>query len=106
MKQNGSLLGTRQQVRLRAQIPAYRLRSGALLKIAPATLRSWVPARPHPKARGTGHFHPSRKLAKKDPATLSFWHLIQAHVLRSLRTEHVVVAARDAKGARVRQRDA
>jgi uncharacterized protein (DUF433 family) len=30
------------------------------------------------------------KLAKKDPATLSFSNLIEAHVLRSLRTEHGV----------------
>ena len=38
------------------------------------------------------------KLAKKDPATLSFSNLIEAHVLRSLRTEHGVplVAVRQA----------
>ena len=33
------------------------------------------------------------KLARKDPATLSFSNLIEAHVLRSLRTEHGVPLA-------------
>lgn len=33
------------------------------------------------------------KLAKRDPATLSFSNLIEAHVLRSLRTEHGVPLA-------------
>ena len=60
------------------------------MRLSPATLRSWVLGRPYPTARGLSQFAPVLKLAKKDPATLSFSNLIEAHVLRSLRTEHGV----------------
>jgi len=79
--------------------PAYSItEAGRYLRLSPATLRSWVLGRPYPTARGLSQFAPVLKLAKKDPATLSFSNLIEAHVLRSLRTEHGVplVAVRQA----------
>jgi len=71
--------------------PAYTLSEASrYVKVAPATLRSWVVGRPYPKVGGTGHFRPLIQPAGKQPTTLSFWNLIEAHVLRSLRTEHGV----------------
>ena len=60
------------------------------LKLPVATLRSWVAGRPYPKAEGVGRFQPLIKPAAKNPPSLSFWNLIEAHVLRSLRTDHGV----------------
>lgn len=79
--------------------PAYSItEAGRYLRVSPATLRSWFVGRPYPTARGLRHFAPVLKLAQKDPATLSFSNLVEAHVLRSLRTEHGVplVAVRQA----------
>lgn len=73
---------------------AYPLAEAAhYLKVAPATLRSWVVGRPYPKADGVGQFRPLIHPPKKAPPTLSFWNLIEAHVLRALRTEHGVSLA-------------
>lgn len=58
--------------------------------MANATLRSWVAGRPYPKADGVGHFRPLIHPPSRHPPLLSFWNLIEAHVLRSLRTEHGV----------------
>ncbi len=72
-------------------VPAYTLAEAArYLKLAPATLRSWVLGRRYPTAGGEGHFRPLIRLASRQPPLLSFWNLIEAHVLRSLRTEHGV----------------
>lgn len=72
-------------------VPAYPVGEAArYLRVSPATLRSWFVGRPYPTARGTSRFHPLLKPASVDPATLSFSNLIEAHVLRSLRTEHGV----------------
>jgi len=60
------------------------------LKVAPATLRSWLVGRRYPKADGIGVFRPLIQPANKQPTLLSFWNLIEAHVLRALRTEHGV----------------
>lgn len=71
--------------------PAYTVAEAArYLKVAPATLRSWVIGRPYPKGNGTAHSSPLIRPAKFPPPTLSFWNLIEAHVLRSLRTDHAV----------------
>ncbi len=71
--------------------PAYTLAESArYLKVAPATLRSWVLGRAYPKTDGPGHFKPLIHPAARKPPTLSFWNLIEAHVLRSLRTDHGV----------------
>ncbi|MFM9888205.1 MAG: DUF433 domain-containing protein [Burkholderiales bacterium] len=80
-----------QDLNLRDQ-PAYSLAEGArYLKLPAATLRSWVVGRPYPtKSGGTGRFNPLIRPARKLPPTLSFYNLIEAHVLRSLRTDHGV----------------
>lgn len=71
--------------------PAYTLAEAArYLKLAPATLRSWVLGRDYPTADGGAHFHPLILPSSAQPPLLSFWNLVEAHVLRSLRTDHRV----------------
>jgi uncharacterized protein (DUF433 family) len=60
------------------------------LKLPAATLRAWTVGRPYPTARGAGQFQPLIRPAGKQPPTLSFFNLIETHVLRALRTEHGV----------------
>ena len=75
---------------IRAQ-PAYTLAEAArYLKVAPATLRAWFLGRDYPKGSSTVHSKPLIRPARNPPPTLSFWNLIEAHVLRSLRTDHGV----------------
>lgn len=79
-----------ENIDLRTQ-PAYSLAEAARhLRVASATLRSWVVGRPYPKGDGVAHFRPLIRPAAHPLAVLSFWNLIEAHVLRSLRTEHGV----------------
>jgi uncharacterized protein (DUF433 family) len=78
---------------------AYSLAEAArYVRLPAATLRSWVLGRQYPTADGRGDFPPLIKPASREPAWLSFSNLIEAHVLRSLRTEHgvSVKALRDA----------
>jgi uncharacterized protein (DUF433 family) len=71
--------------------PAYTLAEAArYLRLPSATLRSWVLGREYPTADGSSQFPPLIHLASKRPPLLSFSNLIEAHVLRSLRTEHGV----------------
>ena len=71
--------------------PAYTLAEAArYLKVAPATLRSWVVGRAYPKGEGLAHSRALIGPPVKQPPTLSFWNLIEAHVLRSLRIDHGV----------------
>lgn len=71
--------------------PAYSVAEAArYLKLAPATLRSWLAGRPYPRGGGMVHSSPLIRPASNPPPTLSFWNLIEAHVLRSLRTDHGV----------------
>jgi uncharacterized protein (DUF433 family) len=58
------------------------------LHIAPATLRSWVVGRPYPREDETGFFEPLIQLPDTPGRYLSFSNLVEAHVLRALRTEH------------------
>jgi len=82
--------GSAQDTDLRDQ-PAYTLAEAArYLKLPTATLRSWVVGRPYPKAGQVARFQPLIRPAGNPPPILSFWNLIEAHVLRSLRTEHGV----------------
>src|SRR5262245_39992855 len=70
---------------------AYTLVEGArYLRLPAATLRSWVLGRQYPTAEGSGQFPPLMRPASRRPPLLSFSNLIEAHVLRSLRTEHGV----------------
>lgn len=71
--------------------PAYTLTEAArYLKVAPATLRSWFAGRKYPTGAGTALSEPLIQPASNPPPRLSFWNLIEAHVLRSLRTDHGV----------------
>ena len=71
--------------------PAYAVAEASrYLKLPAATLRSWVVGRPYAKKEGMGHTRPLIHPPKKHPLLLTFWNLIEAHVLRSLRTEHGV----------------
>ena len=79
-----------QNINLRDQ-PAYGLaEAGRFLKLPAATLRSWVVGRAYPKGETVATFQPLIKPARKQPPLLSFYNLIEAHVLRSLRMEHGV----------------
>jgi uncharacterized protein (DUF433 family) len=71
--------------------PAYTIAEGArYTRLPEATLRSWVVGRQYPTAGGGGRFPPLIRPASRQPPRLSFWNLIEAHVLRALRTEHGV----------------
>jgi len=72
-------------------VAAYTLAEAArYLRLPSATLRSWVLGRQYPKAGGDGQFPPLLRPAHRGPLLLSFSNLIEAHVVRSLRTEHGV----------------
>jgi uncharacterized protein (DUF433 family) len=71
--------------------PAYSLIEAArYVKLPVATLRSWVVGRPYPRASGVAHFQPLIRPPSRQPTLLSFSNLVEAHVLRSLRTDHGV----------------
>lgn len=70
---------------------AYMLAEAArYVRLPAATLRSWVLGREYPTAEGHSRFPPLIRPASRQPPLLSFSNLIEAHVLRSLRTEHGV----------------
>lgn len=71
--------------------PAYSPSEAArYLKLPVATLRSWVAGRRYARAGGIARFQPLIHPPQRKPPLLSFWNLVEAHVLRSLRTEHGV----------------
>lgn len=73
------------------ELPAYSIPEAAqYLRIPSATLRSWVVGRSYPRRGGTAAFEPLIATAPADGARLSFLNLIEAHVLRGLRTQHGV----------------
>lgn len=75
----------------RREVPAYPLSEAArYVRLATATLRSWVVGRPYPTQKGKGFFKPLIRPADRSNLILSFNNLIEAHVLRALRTEHGV----------------
>jgi uncharacterized protein (DUF433 family) len=68
--------------------PRYNVAQAArYVQIAPATLRSWVVGRRYGANR---YFEPLIALPSPDDPRLSFSNLVEAHVLRSLRTKHEV----------------
>jgi uncharacterized protein (DUF433 family) len=72
-------------------VPAYGLTEAArYVRVPPATLRSWVAGRPYPRGQGRAFFNPLIQLADRRARRLSFSNLVEAHVLRALRTEHGV----------------
>lgn len=71
--------------------PAYPLGEAArYVKLPVATLHSWVVGRSYPTAKGIGRFQPLIHPPSRKPPVLSFTNLIEAHVLRALRSEHGV----------------
>jgi uncharacterized protein (DUF433 family) len=60
------------------------------LRLPPATLRAWTLGRPYPTSAGPERFLPLIRPAGRKPVSLSFLNLIEAHVLRALRTDHGV----------------
>ncbi len=81
--------------------PRYTLAQAArYLKIAPATLRSWVRGREYPRAGGAGRSEPLIRAADR----LSFSNLIEAHVLRALRINHQVKMAAVRESGRIAAR--
>lgn len=71
--------------------PAYPLAEAArYVRVAAATLRSWTVGRPYQTRSGTRRFQPLIHPPGQRSPVLSFNNLIEAHVLRSLRTEHGV----------------
>jgi uncharacterized protein (DUF433 family) len=70
---------------------AYTIAEAArYLRLPAATLRSWLLGRHYPTADGSVQFSPLIRPASRRPVLLSFSNLIEAHVLRSLRTDHGV----------------
>jgi uncharacterized protein (DUF433 family) len=70
---------------------AYSLAEAArYLKLPQATLRAWAVGRDYPVAEGQVRFKALITPARRKPPLLSFFNLIEAHVLRALRTEHGV----------------
>jgi uncharacterized protein (DUF433 family) len=71
--------------------PSYGTAEAArYLRLPAATLRAWLIGRDYPKGESRATFHPLIRPARKQPLLLSFYNLIEAHVLRALRTEHGV----------------
>jgi uncharacterized protein (DUF433 family) len=59
--------------------------SAHLLKIPPDTLRSWIRGRHYPTKHGTKRFEPLITLPDEDLPLLSFFNLMEAHVLDAIR---------------------
>ena len=73
------------------QLPAYSVTDASrYLRIPFATLRSWVVGRTYPVQDGVGSFEPLIRPADPERRRLSFENLIEAHVLRALRTQHSI----------------
>lgn len=72
--------------------PRYTLAQAArLVDVSPATLRSWVRGRSYPRGGTIARFEP---LIKVDSELLSFSHLVQVHILRSLRRDEDIRMSR------------
>jgi uncharacterized protein (DUF433 family) len=71
--------------------PRYGIAAAARhVRISPSTLRSWVIGRPYRTAEGESFSGPLIKPPISGDLRLSFSNLVEAHVLRSLRTRHDV----------------
>lgn len=76
-------------VRIQQDRPAYPIAEAAsYVRVAPATLRSWVIGRPYSTSKGLRHFRPLIVPSDRARGLLSFNNLVEAHVLRALRTKH------------------
>ena len=71
--------------------PAYAVAEAArYLGLPPATLRSWVLGRRYDTTSGSRRFTAVVQPASRRPLLMSFWNLVECHVLRALRTDHHV----------------
>ena len=71
--------------------PAYGpVEAARYLRVPAATLRTWMVGRDYPKGDARAMFHPLIKPANRRPLQASFYNLVEAHVLRALRTDHGV----------------
>jgi uncharacterized protein (DUF433 family) len=73
-------------------VPAYTIVDAAhYLNIPHNTIRSWVFGRDYKLADGTQRrYHPVIKLPNEKSQLLSFFNLVEAHVLRALRARHSI----------------
>jgi uncharacterized protein (DUF433 family) len=72
-------------------IAAYGVAEAAkYLKIPPTTLKPWVAGRQYPRQKDTGFFPRLIVTPEDHPPRLSFNNLIEAYVLRALRTTHAI----------------
>ncbi len=75
-------------------MPAYSILEAAhYLRLPPSTLRDWVKGRSYPTGMGRRFSAPLMPLPPRslgDPLALSFFNLVEAHVLGALRREHRV----------------
>src|ERR1700726_2555949 len=84
-------------------LPRYTLaRAARLVDVSPTTLRSWLRGRPYLRGGNVVHSAP---LIKVDSDLLSFSHLVQVHILRSLRREEHVAPENGHRGRREKARD-
>ena len=75
-------------------LPLYTIGEGArYLQMAQATLRSWVKGRTYPVSDGKARSNPIISAADPVENRISFNNLVEAHVLRALRTRHDVSMA-------------
>jgi len=73
------------------EVPIYSVGEAAgYLHIPPATLRSWTVGRTYETQAGVQEFEPLIELPPSGENRLSFSNLVEAHVLRALRTRHRV----------------
>jgi uncharacterized protein (DUF433 family) len=79
--------------------PAYTLAEAArYLRVPSATLRTWFLGRDYQTAAGSRRWHSMIVPVSKKPPLLSFWNLIEAHVLWGLRVDHRV-SVKDVRAA-------
>ena len=69
--------------------PTYTLAEAALyVRVPPSTLRSWVYGRPYQTKHGPKWFDAIIQPANPERCLLSFYNLVEAHVLSSTRADH------------------
>jgi hypothetical protein len=73
------------------EMPAYSIPQAAhYLQMPVATLRSWVRGRDYPTGGGKKRFKPLIRLPVEERPLLSFFNLVEAHVLSALRRGHSI----------------
>lgn len=75
----------------RRELPLYTIAEAALyLRIPIATLRSWAKGRKYPTKHGSRHFPALFKIADEKNGYLSFYNLVESHILTATRKVHGV----------------